>query len=67
VYALVIISDHDWGRRTRSHDSPLVVDHLEVDMKSDFFAMMPTITRDAHREDHRSSGEIEFLWAVELE
>jgi hypothetical protein len=44
-----------------------MVDHLKMDIKSDLFAMMPTIAGDAHGKDHGASGEVEFLWAVELE
>ena len=65
--ALVVIGDHDWRRRTRTHGPPLVVDHLEMDPKSNLFAVMPTIARDTHGEDYRSGGEVELLWTVELE
>ena len=67
MYALVIVGDHDWRRRTRADDSPLVINHLEMDVESNFFAMMPTIAGDAHGKDHRPGGEVEFLWTVELE
>lgn len=67
MYALVIIRDHDWRRRTRAHDSPLVVDHLEMDIKSNLFAVVPAIARDPHGKDYRPGGEIEFRWTVELE
>jgi len=67
VCALVIIGDHDWRRRARAYDSPLVVDHLEMDIESNFLAVMPTIACNAHGKDYRPSGEVEFLWTVELE
>lgn len=67
MYTLVVIRDHDWRGRARAHDSPLVIDHLEMDIESDFFAVMPTIASDAHGKDHGPGGELEFLWAVELE
>ena len=65
--ALVVIGDHDWRCRARAYDSPLVVDHLEMDIESDFLAVVPTIARNAHGKDYRPGGEVEFLWTVELE
>lgn len=65
--AFVIIGYHDGRCRTRAHSSPLMVNHLEMYIKSNFFAMMSAITRDAHRKDHGPGGEVEHLWTVELE
>ena len=67
MHTLVVVRDHDWRGRARAYNSPIVIDHLEMDVESDFFAMVSTITRNAHGKDHGPGGEIEFLWAVELE
>lgn len=65
--ALVIVSYHDWGRRTGANNSPFMIDHLKMDIKSNLLAMMPAIASDAHGKGHRPGGEIEFLGTVELE
>ena len=63
----MIIGYHDWRGGTRAHDPPLMVDHLEMDIESNFFTMMPAIARDAHGKDHGPGGEVKLLWTVELE
>jgi hypothetical protein len=67
VRAFVIIGYHDRRRGTRAHDSPLMVDHLKMDVKSDLFAMVPAIACYTHGEDDGPGREVELLWAVELE
>jgi len=67
VHTLVIVGDHDWRGRTGADHPPLMVHHLEMDIKTKLFAVMPAIARDAHGEDHRPGGEVKFAWTVELE
>lgn len=63
----MIVGYHDWRRGAGAYGSPFVVDHLKMDIKPDFFTMVPTIACDAHGKDDGSGGEVEFLCTVELE